>query len=46
MRQETEMSSSAAKARTMPEIIAAMETNGACGVVQEDFARFVMSHAH
>jgi len=31
----------AAKARTMSEIIAAMEASGACGVVDEDFARDV-----
>ena len=31
----------AARARTMSEIIAAMEAGGACGIVDEDFARDV-----
>jgi antitoxin (DNA-binding transcriptional repressor) of toxin-antitoxin stability system len=35
------MKPATAKARTMSEIIAAMEAAGACGIVDEDFARDV-----
>jgi hypothetical protein len=35
------MKPASTKARTMSEIIAAMEASGACGIVDEDFARDV-----